>query len=77
MTRFYFDIVDDDGLSIDAEGVECDDLDAAITLARQTISDMARDVFRDPDQSELAIRIRDHDSGPVVLKVTLDMSGLQ
>ena len=60
---------------MDDEGVECQDLDEAILLARRTVSEIAMDVFRDTEQTELAIRIRDKEEGPVVLEVTLDTSG--
>ena len=77
MPRFYFDLLDRDGEHIDEEGVECQDLDQAIVLARRTVSEIAREAFRDTEQSELAIRIRDKEEGPVVLKVTLDTYGRQ
>jgi hypothetical protein len=72
MPLYYFDIVDVDGLHVDDTGVECDDIDAAIAMARRTISELAHDAFRDPGQSELAIRIRDDMEDPVVLRVTLE-----
>jgi hypothetical protein len=72
MPRYYFDLVDRDGEHLDEDGVECGDLDEAIVLARRTISEIALDLFRDTEQTELAIRIRDEMEGPVVLKVTLD-----
>ena len=75
MPRYYFDLVDRDGEHLDSEGVECQDLDDAILMARRTVSEIARDAFRDTDQTELAIRIRDEREGPVVLKVTIDTSG--
>ena len=74
MPRFYFDLVDRDGEHIDDSGVDCASLDEAILLARRTVSEIARDAFRDTDQTEIAIRIRDERDGPVVLKVTLDTS---
>jgi len=77
MPRFYFDLLDRDGEQIDEDGVECQDLDQAILLARQTVSEIAREAFRDTEQTELAIRIRDQEEGPVVLKVTLDTYGRQ
>jgi hypothetical protein len=75
MPRYYFDLVDRDGEHLDEDGVECGDLDEAIVLARRTISEIALDLFRDTEQTELAIRIRDEIEGPVVLKVTLDTFG--
>lgn len=75
MPRYYFDLVDQDGEHLDEDGVECGDLDEAIVLARRTISEIALDLFRDTEQTELAIRIRDEMEGPVVLKVTLDTFG--
>ena len=60
--------------NLDEDGVECENLGAAIALARRTIFEIARDVFRDTDQTELSMRIRDDTDEPVVLKVTLETS---
>lgn len=75
MSRYYFDLVDRDGEHLDEDGVECKDLDEAVALARRTISEIALDLFRDTEQTALAIRIRDEMEGPVVLKVTLNTFG--
>ena len=74
MPQYYFDLVDRDGEHLDEDGVECENLGAAIALARRTIFEIARDVFRDTDQTELRMRIRDETGEPVVLKVTLETS---
>jgi hypothetical protein len=72
MPRFFFDIHDSDGLYRDETGLELENMDAAVGMARQTLSDMVRDAFRDPQTTEVAIKIRDGSQGPVVLTVSLE-----
>jgi hypothetical protein len=43
MTRYYFDLVDDDGLFIDEEGLEFSDLRAVQAEAAKSLADMARE----------------------------------
>ena len=72
MPRFFFDIHDNDGLFRDDTGVELESMEVAVGMARRTLSDMVRDAFRDPQATELAVKIRDGSQGPVVLTVTLE-----
>ena len=72
MPRFFFDIRDSDGLFRDDTGLELESMDVAVGMARRTLSDMVRDAFRDPETTELAVKIRDGSEGPVVLTVTLE-----
>ncbi|MDF2798891.1 MAG: hypothetical protein K0R85_1635 [Devosia sp.] len=72
MPRFFFDINDSDGLYRDDAGLELENMDVAVGMARQTLSDMVRDAFRDPQTTELSVQIRDGSQGPVVLTVKLE-----
>ncbi len=72
MPRFFFDINDSDGLYRDDAGLELESMDVAVCMARQTLSDMVRDAFRDPQTTELSVQIRDGSQGPVVLTVKLE-----
>lgn len=44
-------------------------------IARRTISEIALDLFRETDETEVPIRIRDGAEGPVLLRVTLHTFG--
>ena len=71
MPRYYFDIKDEDGTTIDDRGVELPDLDAAITEARQAIADMVGEALQQKDHDEMAVRIRDAVNGSVLMEVTV------
>ena len=62
MPRYYFDMMDDDGLLVDDEGVELSDLDAAQEEAARSLGDMVRDATRNfkrgPIQ-QMGIEVRD------------------
>jgi hypothetical protein len=61
MARFYFDIRENGETRIDDEGVELQDLDAAVREATEAIVQMARD-FRPAEGSrEISIEVRDTD----------------
>jgi len=72
MPRYYFDILDDDGLFADEQGMVLEDMDAAVTVARRTLSDMVRDAFENTGHADLSIKVRDGAEGPVLLTVKLD-----
>ncbi|OKO91732.1 hypothetical protein AC629_01945 [Bradyrhizobium sp. NAS80.1] len=68
MTRYYFDLIDDDGLFIDEEGLELSDFRSVQVEAAKSLADMARDATYDPCSSSkryMAIEVRD-DAGPVM-----------
>ena len=66
MQRYYFDLRDDDGLTIDDEGIELPDLRAARYEASRSVVDAARDVLlRLMRPTEVAVEVRD-ESGPVI-----------
>jgi hypothetical protein len=64
MPRFYFDFHDDDGSTIDDDGVEFLDIDGAREEAIVALSDAARDFIRRCSEGRLSIRVRDGE-GPV------------
>lgn len=71
MPRYYFDVQDDDGWSVDEVGIELPDMDSAIREARRAIADMMRDALREQSGEGILIRIRDGADGPVLISVTL------
>lgn len=71
MARYYFDIMDEEGVFLDDVGLELPDMDTAIKEARRTLADMVRDALRSQSPDNVSISIRDGAEGPVVLSVTL------
>jgi hypothetical protein len=65
MPRFYFDFHGDDGSTIDDDGVEFLNIDAAREEALVALSDAARDFTRRCSEGRLSIRVRDGE-GPVL-----------
>lgn len=68
MARYYFDLLDDDGLFIDEEGLEFSDLRAVQAEAAKSLADMARDaVHGSPGLSmrRMTVDVRDK-VGPVM-----------
>jgi hypothetical protein len=68
MTRYYFDLVDDDGLFLDEEGLELSDFRAVQVEAAKSLADMARDATYDSGRSSkrhMAVEVRD-DAGPLM-----------
>jgi hypothetical protein len=62
MARYYFDLLDDDGLFIDEEGLEFSDLRAVQAEAAKSLADMARDaVHGSPSLSmrHMTVDVRD------------------
>jgi len=71
MSRYYFDMRDEQGVSPDEEGVECRDLDAVQDEAARSLLEMARDaVYRQSRvpcrEMSMSIEVRD-DVGPVMI----------
>jgi hypothetical protein len=71
MPRYYFDIFDKEGVERDDDGLELESIDAAVNEARQALRDMANEAIPEPRTAHLAIQIRDHTEGPVLLSVTI------
>jgi hypothetical protein len=77
MPRFYFDVVENGEVLHDETGLVLADLEAAKVEARKALGDMMREEIRDGatkrDPGEVAVLIRDHNLGPVVLTITYDV----
>ncbi len=74
MPRFYFD-TDNGGSAIrDDEGIECENLEAAVDEAAKVLPDMARDVLPDGDRRAFVVTVRD-ESGKAVYRFTLSLLG--
>ncbi|MDN5003799.1 DUF6894 family protein [Bradyrhizobium sp. GCM10027634] len=68
MVRYYFDLLDDDGMFADEEGLELSSLRAVQAEAAKALADMARDAVHNLDGAAkrfMAIEVRD-DTGPVM-----------
>lgn len=60
MSRYYFDLRDQDGLVVDDEGMDLSDMDAVETEAKQAMVDAARETLVGPIRAgETAIEVRD------------------
>ena len=64
MTRYFFDILADDEIFPDEEGMNLPDLQAAVREAADFLADLARHPVRSETSSSLAISVRTLD-GPV------------
>jgi hypothetical protein len=65
MPRFYFDFHEDDGSTIDDDGTEFPNIDAARDEALVALGDAARDFARRHSKGRLSVRVRDG-NGPVL-----------
>ena len=75
MTRYYFDLVDSDGITTDDEGIDLPSMQRVQEEAGRSLADMARDavVRLDRNAIYMAIEVRDN-SGPVMhLKFTFEI----
>lgn len=65
MGRYYFDLRDSEGLAVDEEGLELQDIQAAGEEAALSLADAARDGLRRSDGSlnQLSVEVRT-DEGP-------------
>ena len=64
--RYYFDLRDADGITIDEEGIDLPSLQRVQEEAARSLADMARDAQRfDGSAHEMAIEVRD-EAGPVL-----------
>lgn len=78
MARYYFDLVDQDGLVVDEEGMEFGDLEAVEREATQAMTDAARASLQHPMKpGEASIEVRD-DVGPVMrIRLTVAIEHLR
>jgi len=68
MSRYYFDMRQDDEIAPDEEGLELPTIESVLEEAARSLADMARDAaqtHRDGTRRPMAIEMRD-DSGPVL-----------
>lgn len=71
MPRYYFDVFSENTLTKDEIGLDLKDMNAAVAEARVALADMSREAIASAKLDELRILIRDGDSGPVLLTVTI------
>jgi hypothetical protein len=68
MRRYYFDVIDKQGVAFDDEGLVLRDMQAAQKEAARSMADAARDeVIRQPPGAltQMSIQVRD-DDGPIM-----------
>ena len=65
MPRYHFDVVEDDLIAVDEEGLELPDLQAAELEATRSLANVARDIQIGAADREIAIKIRT-ESGPAM-----------
>jgi hypothetical protein len=74
MPRYFFDIDDGDGSTIDDDGTDFDNLDRARDGAIVALTEIAHDSMpRDGTRKDIVAAIRD-DGGTVVLRVVVSLS---
>ncbi|QOG17924.1 DUF6894 family protein [Bradyrhizobium sp. SEMIA] len=78
MTRYYFDILDQEGLVVDEEGLEFSNMEAVERAAARAMADAAAENFQLPvKSSEASIEVRD-DAGPVMrVRFTVEIERLR
>ena len=78
MARYYFDLLDHDGLVMDEEGLEFSDMGAVEREAARAMADAASESFQRPIKpSESSIEVRD-ETGPVMrLRFTVEIERLR
>lgn len=78
--RYYFDLRDADGITIDEEGIDLPSLQRVQEEAARSLADMARDVVAqrfDGSAHEMAIEVRD-EVGPVLqVRFTFEIDRLR
>jgi hypothetical protein len=65
MPRYYFDVRESGSLTVDEEGIELLDMEAAQEAAARSLVDMARDTLCGNSGANMAIEVRDV-AGPVL-----------
>jgi len=71
MHRYFFDIVDHNGLTSDTEGMEFPTMNEAGAEARRALGGMVKDALSNGNTLPIEIRIRDGDEGPIFLTVSM------
>jgi hypothetical protein len=73
MPRYYFDVWEADGLTLDDEGIELRGIEAVQNAAVRSLADMAREAVnsRSTVGNDMAIEVRDADGPILQVKFTL------
>jgi hypothetical protein len=79
MAHYYFDLRNEHDLTVDDDGLELRDIEAAQVEAARTLGDMARDAVRSPEcdssrNRRLAIEVRDI-TGPLLRQIHFRVRG--
>jgi hypothetical protein len=75
MSRFYFDITDDDGRTIDETGSELPDLDRAQRQAMRSIGEIIQDWrLGESNRGSLSMTIRDETSLLLFIRIQIEQS---
>jgi Domain of unknown function (DUF6894) len=72
MPRFYFDIRENSKFISDADGVECEDIEAAEREAALSAAEIGRETFRHVDDHDVSVEVR-NEHGQRVLTVTVSI----
>lgn len=79
MTRYYFDLRDEQGVMTDEEGMELPTVQAVQEEAAQSLADMARDEMRKElgqdrnHHRSMAVEVRDDDGPLMTVKFTFEI----
>ena len=73
MPRFFFDTHDGDHVTIDENGLQFQDIEAAKDEAKKTLPDIVRDEMPDGDRRDFVIIIR-NGAGEGIFQVTLTLA---
>ena len=80
MPRYYFDLLDENAMAIDKEGIELPHIRAAQAEAAKSLADMARDAIHTSASSKrhhMAIEVRDA-GGPIMqVRFTFEIQRLK
>ena len=72
--RYFFDVIDQDGVTEDTYGIVCRDLDHARCQAGKVLAEIAAAELHRSDEFELSMRVRD-DAQTEVYQVRLSVKG--
>jgi hypothetical protein len=70
--RFFFDIHDGEDFTLDREGLDLDDLEAAKAEAKRTLPEIVKDEMPDGDRRDFTVDVKDA-AGQIVWRVTLSL----
>ncbi|MCP3442341.1 DUF6894 family protein [Bradyrhizobium sp. CCGUVB14] len=78
MTRYYFDLLDQDGRAVDEEGLEFSSIEAVEREAAKAMADAAADRFeRLVQPSESSIEVRDDQGLVMRVRFTIQIERLR